>query len=88
VQAVSIDGVANAGTFRLAFDGATTSVIPWDASADQVAHALNSLQTVGAVAVSSSSSSGSWTVTFLDNVGDQSLLEATSVMLRGPAAVR
>jgi hypothetical protein len=29
-------GSASAGTFRLSFDGATTTVIPFDATGDQV----------------------------------------------------
>lgn len=92
VQRVSITGgVATAGTFRLAFDGATTGVLPYDASPSQVAHALNALATTGTVSVdsasaSSSSSSGSsqgWVVTFLDMVGDLPPLVPSNVMLRG-----
>ena len=40
-----------AGTFRLSFDGATTTVVPHDCSAQQMANALNSLPTIGEVAV-------------------------------------
>lgn len=93
VQHVSITGgVATAGTFRLAFDGATTGVLPYDASPSQVAHALNALATTGTVSVeassasSSASSSGSsqgWVVTFLDMVGDLPPLVPSNVMLRG-----
>jgi hypothetical protein len=101
VQHVGITGgVATAGTFRLAFDGATTGVLPYDASAAQVAHALNALATTGTVAVTTDASDSSdsassargppsgghrgWTVTFLDMVGDQPPLRPASAMLRGP----
>ena len=40
-----------AGTFRLSFDGATSTVIPHDCSAQQMANALTSLPTIGEVAV-------------------------------------
>ena len=36
IQLVRTTGLATAGTFRLAFDGATTGVIPFDASSEQV----------------------------------------------------
>jgi hypothetical protein len=37
VQRIMImGGSASAGTFRLSFDGATTTVIPFDATGDQV----------------------------------------------------
>ena len=92
VQHVTVEGgAASAGTFRLAFDGATTAVIPWDASGDQLAKALNALPTTGTVAASALEAAAAggrqgWAVTFLDNVGDQPALEPAQVMLRGPGA--
>lgn len=43
-----------AGTFRLSFDGATTTVLPADCSAQQMMNALNALPTIGEVAVARS----------------------------------
>ena len=91
VQHVGIaGGVATAGTFRLSFDGATTTVIPFDASGDALARALNALSTIGAVRCertdAASARGAGWLITFLDNVGDMPLVEATGVMLRGPGA--
>lgn len=36
IQRIMMMGTASAGTFRLSFDGATTTVIPFDATGDQV----------------------------------------------------
>ena len=56
--------------------------MPHDATAGQLGNALDALPTVRAIQVSrlaekaGNSSGFSWTVLFLDNVGDVSLLEA------------
>lgn len=79
-QRLSQSQRTDAGTFRLIFDGATTAPIPHDASAKQLASALNALHTVGETFVTrtESPSGYEWIITFLDNVGDLPLLEVTS----------
>ncbi len=62
-----------AGSFALSFHGQRTVSIPWDASGDDVADALQLLPTIGHVSVSRGDlqrNGFSWTVTFKTNIGD------------------
>ena len=90
-QAVTLLG-AGSGTFRLAFNGATTAPVPHDATSRQLESALAALPTVGSsVQVTRLAEAGgsgfTWTVLFLDTVGDVALLEApaSARQLRAPA---
>lgn len=77
VQAVTVRQ-ANGGTFALGFRDAWTTPLAHDASADDVASALEALSTLGSLSVSRSTEGASvtWAVTFLGNGGDLPLLRA------------
>ncbi len=47
IQTVSLSGLPTGGTFTLSFDGQTTAPIPYNATADQVAAALEALPDIG-----------------------------------------
>lgn len=68
VQTVTV--AATAGTFTLAFSGVATSPIAFDASPADVQAALQSLGTIGAGNVSVT---GSYTVTFVNDLGTRLL---------------
>jgi hypothetical protein len=74
VQTVTLTSTGNpTGTFCLAYEGFSTSAIPWDASESRVESALQSISTIGNVGLSKvigGDYSTTWTVSFLDNVGD------------------
>ena len=79
------------GTFCLAFDGISTSSIPYSASAIRLESALESLSNIGNVQVkqdfqediSSNSYQIQWSITFLDNVGNLPLLTVGCNYLSG-----
>ena len=83
VQTVSITSTATrvSGSFCLSFGGFSTSAIPYDATPGRVESALESLVTIGDVAVTQqvNTKTGyaiSWTVQFVDNIGSLEMLEA------------
>lgn len=68
VQTVTITGAPTGGTFTLTFGGQTTSPIPYNATASQVAAALQALSSIGAGNVSVTGGPGpsaGWVVTFI-----------------------
>ncbi|MEM7476403.1 MAG: hypothetical protein AAF483_15525, partial [Planctomycetota bacterium] len=65
VQTIELSD-ASGGTFRLGFSGETTAPLDYDAGASEVESALESLNSVDNVTVTSTSSS-TWTVTFGGN---------------------
>jgi hypothetical protein len=91
VQVLSINATSASvqGTFALAYNGFATSSIPYDASATRLESALESLSNIGDVdvtmdVVSSGSTYGiTWTITFLNNVGDVGDLSVSSNLLYG-----
>lgn len=48
VQTIAITGAPTGGTFKLTFNGSTTTAIPYNATAAQVTSALEALPTIGA----------------------------------------
>lgn len=79
VQTISVEG-ARGGSFRLRFNGATTSQIPYNASAAEVKSALEGLSTINEVVVTLNTSATygagrMWTVMFTDNTGDLPLMD-------------
>lgn len=89
-------GASPGGTFVLAFGGASTAPIPWDAADVAVAAALNGLTTVFHVNVSRATNASGfvWTVTFSPshgstpkNDGDLALLTVDSLLLAGSLTV-
>jgi hypothetical protein len=69
------------GSFVLSWNGQTTSSIAYNATSEHLKAALDSLNNVGAVSVSSTdlgAGARSWLVTFLTESGDQNLLSVYS----------
>lgn len=88
VQVVAINSSADtfAGSFCLSYQGFSTAAIPYDASASRVESALESMPGVGNVVITQSLISGSsfgisWTVQFLDNIGNVDTLEVRSHLI-------
>ncbi|WP_324666443.1 Phage major capsid protein [Mycobacterium canetti] len=79
VQTVTISGSPTGGTFTLAFRGATTGNIAYNAAAATVQTALEGLSTIGAgnVAVSGSAG-GPYTCTFVGALAGQPIAEMTA----------
>jgi hypothetical protein len=86
VQTVTIGDAVTGGTFTLAFQGATTSPLAYNAAAATVTTALAGLVTIGAGnVIVTGSDGGPFTVTFENALGDQNvpLLVADSGGLLG-----
>jgi hypothetical protein len=90
VQVISISSATAvfSGTFCLSYQGFSTGQLPYDASATRMEAALESIPNVGNVIVTQSLMSGtsygiSWTVQFLDNVGDMQSLKVSCNKLIG-----
>jgi hypothetical protein len=78
VEQVTVSNAVG-GTLTLAYQGATTTAIAYNASAATVASALSALSTIGATGVSvTGNAGGPWTVTFVGTLGDQSLAPLTA----------
>jgi hypothetical protein len=69
VQVVTVD--ATAGTFTLSLDGVTSAPIAYNASAAAVQSALAALSNVGSGNVTVSTVVGTYTVTFVNALGNQ-----------------
>jgi hypothetical protein len=88
VQTVTVSN-ASGGTYRLQFNGATTSNISYNASSSAVQTALCNLGTIGSSNVSvSGNNGGPYTVTFMSSLGNQNVSQMTtsSVSLVGSGA--
>lgn len=64
VQTITPSAAPASGTFKLRFDGFTTSALDFDASAAEVQTALNALPSIGAGGVAVTLADGVYTVTF------------------------
>jgi hypothetical protein len=64
VQTITPSAAPASGTYKLRFDGFTTSALDFDASAAEVQTALNALPSVGAGGVAVTLADGVYTVTF------------------------
>ena len=76
------------GSFCLAMRGVSTSTIPYSATASRVEAALESLTNIGNVIVTQALSEGStysvsWSIEFVDNVGDLPMLSVSCNNLVG-----
>jgi len=69
------------GAFSLTFDGMTTHDLSWDASAEDVKIAFQSLESAGQVRVlrKISDFGFTWSIMFLDRLGNQPLITATNI---------
>jgi hypothetical protein len=89
-ELVAGTGVPVGGSFALSFRGQRTGYIAADASAVEVQAELEELSTVGSVSVQRSDEDESggytWTVTFLNNLGDLPSLVVDDVTLTGTLA--
>ncbi|KAL4109781.1 hypothetical protein PRIC1_001476 [Phytophthora ramorum] len=86
-QVVVGTGRSLGGDFALAFRGEVTSPLSYDATATQVAAALNALAPIDDVVVTSTTGDvnggGSWLVTFPGSAGNVPTLELRDVYLQG-----
>ncbi|KAH7470624.1 Cell death abnormality protein 1 [Phytophthora ramorum] len=86
-QVVVGTGRSLGGDFALAFRGEVTSPLSYDATATQVAAALNALASIDDVVVTSTTGDvnggGSWLVTFPGSAGNVPTLELRDVYLQG-----
>jgi hypothetical protein len=82
IQTVTIGGGPTGGTFTLTFNGQTTTGIPFNATADQVRLALNSLSSVGPAGVTVAKAGSVYTVTW-NASGDQVQMTASAAGLTG-----
>jgi hypothetical protein len=64
VQTLTPSAAPASGTFKLKYEGFTTAALNFDASAAQVAAALNALPSIGASGVGVTLAAGVYTVTF------------------------
>ena len=64
LETVVFSGIAASGAFVLSYDGNDTSSLLWDASASDIATALNALTGLGSVTVTGAIASQTLTVTF------------------------
>ncbi|MBW8039377.1 MAG: flagellar hook-basal body complex protein [Planctomycetes bacterium] len=87
VQTVTLatgpDNDPDSGTFTLTYGGETTAAIAWDATAAQIQTALETLSTVssGDITVSAAIDNGV-TFTFVDTLGDPSIISMDSSLLK------
>lgn len=67
--ALYADATLSAGTFTITFDGQTTIQLSYDATADQVAEALESLPNINSVSVTFEQNGFNhlWSITFLSD---------------------
>jgi hypothetical protein len=82
-------GAATGGTFTLAFEGATTTALPYNESAANVQVALRALPTInGANCTVSGSAGGPYTVTFIGTKASlpQLLIQANTSLVTGPGS--
>lgn len=89
IQVVTLNNTPTGGTFTLAFEGATTGTIAYDASAATVQTALRALATIGSPNVTvSGSAGGPWTVTFVSALASlpQLLMVGNGTLLTGAGA--
>lgn len=77
VQTVLLSG-ATGGTFTLTFSGATTSALPYDATALQVQTALQALSSIGSGNVSVAGGAPSFAVTFVSGMATTPLPPMTA----------
>ena len=89
VQTVKVSANSElSGTFKIAFDDQITFDIDYDASAESVVAAMNSLTTVGRIKASRTAGLRSfmWAITFVDNIGDLPLIVLDTTLLKGDGA--
>jgi Ca2+-binding RTX toxin-like protein len=90
VQILSL-GAAVAGNFTLTFGGQTTDAIPFNAGADEVQAALESLTTIGAGNVAVTQSGGTYRMTFINDLGGQDVdgltLDDSKLVIVPPGSV-
>jgi hypothetical protein len=80
IQTISLLGLPFAGTFTLNFEGQTTDPIPYNATADQVAQALQKLPSIGVgnvVVTQGPLDKGQVTVEFVKALGDTNVEQIT-----------
>lgn len=78
-QAITVNGNPSSGDFKLGFNGASTTSIPYNATATQVQAALEALSTVGSGNVSvTGANGGPWIVNFQGSLAGQSLPAITA----------
>ena len=82
-QNVTLGATSNdiSGAFSLTFDGMTTQDLTWDASAQDVKIAFEALESVGRVRVLRriQDFGFTWSIMFLDRLGNQPLITATNI---------
>lgn len=64
IQTMRLDPEPHAGTYAIGFDGELTGALPWNATAAEIAAALESLTGIGAGQISVSGDFPSYTLTF------------------------
>lgn len=76
VQVVKITG-ASGGTFKLTFEGQTTTAIAWNATTTVVKEALEALSNIGSSEAAVTGAAGAWTVTFAGTLAEKDLKQMT-----------
>lgn len=90
VQQITPSVATTGGDFTLSFQGATTPPLPYNATAGQVASALQALPTIGAGnVIVSGPSGGAWTIEFTEGLAKTSvdLITANATNLAGALSV-